>query len=330
MPTLSLPEFEAEIKSGTFRPVYALLGPEVYLRRQAVDLLHRNAVPEQAKSFNEFEFSAKDPIREILIAAQTFPFGSPRRLIVVNDLELMSVEAQQKELIAYVKGPSTKTVLVLVGDELDRRLSFYRTLKEKTFMVEFPLLKGYALESWAGQYIGSLGYRIGATSLKKLVALAGSDMQSIVTEVEKLILYAGTEKSVPDTAVDKLVTESKEHTIFELTNAMGRRDSKAALRLLSNLMETEQNAIGIVVMVARHFRQMLIAIEMIDAGRRPEEIAAAAQIPGFVLNDFLRQAHGFDWQTARTIFLRLADLNLKFCSSSVDQRAMLEDLICNL
>ncbi len=330
MPTLDATELEGEIKSGTFRPVYTFLGPEVYLRRLAVDLLRKSAVPPQAIGFNQFEFSGKDPIREILIAAKTFPFGSPRRLIIVNDLESMPAEPQ-KELAAYVEDPSSKTVLALVGEELDRRTSLYRTLKEKTFMIEFPLLRGSALERWAGQHIRSLGYRIGPTALNKLVALAGSDLHSLVSEIEKLLLYTGQEKSIPDAAVDELVTESKQHNVFELTNALGRRDTKTALRLLSNLLESNESPIGIAVMIARHFRQMLIAKEMTEAGRRPQEIAAAAQIPpGRVLDDLLRQARSFDWQAARMIFLRLANLNLKFCSSSVDQRAMLESLICNL
>ncbi len=329
MPTLQAHELDREIRTGSFRPVYVLVGPEEFLRRLASDSLKRGVVPESAAGFNRSEFSANEhTVSEILSAARTFPFGCPRRLVIVRDLEAMTAEAQA-DLISYLQDPSPKTVLVLIAEDLDRRFSFYRTLREQAAMIEFPLLKGPRLEKWAEEYISGQGYRMSTTAVRKLTALAGSDVQSLVGEIEKLMIYAGDEKTIPQSAVDDMVAASRQHTVFELTDAIGRHDRQGALRLLANLLDSDESPFGIVAMIARHFRQILIAKEMLDAGRKSHEIAAGAQIPPFVLDELLRQARGFDRNAARCIFLGLAEADLRLKSSSIDPRLILEKLICH-
>ena len=86
----------------------------------------------------------------------------------------------------------------------------------------------------------------------------------------------------------------------------------------------------IVTMMARHYRQVLIAKEMLGARKGPAEISEAAGIPPFVLDEFLRQAKSVDSSTARRLFARLADIDRRFKSTSADHRMVLEALICSI
>jgi len=330
MATLTQAEFEQEIKKGFFRMVYFLHGPEEFLRRQALSLLRRSALTPETISFNYSEFTLRtSSITEILGSAQTFPFGSQRRLVIAGDLELIPSDSQN-DLVAYLSRPFHKAVLVLHAAEMDRRTSFYKALREKACVVEFPALKGAALQRWAAEFIRGRKLSISANALKKLVELAGSDLQSIVSEVEKLRLYAGEEKTMPDSVVEDLLLASRQHGIFELTGAIGRRDRRAALQLLANLMESGEAPLGILAMIARHYRQLFIAKDLLESGKPVGEIAAAAQIPPFVLDDFVRQARMMDWQTARKTYLRLADIDNRIKSSRADPRTILEEFICSL
>ena len=112
MTLIAQTEFEQEIKKGVFRTVYFLHGPEEFLRRQALTLLRRSVLTPETLSFNYSEFSPRtSSIAEILGSAQTFPFGSPRRLVIVGDLEALLAEGQN-ELVTYLERPFQKTVLV--------------------------------------------------------------------------------------------------------------------------------------------------------------------------------------------------------------------------
>jgi DNA polymerase III subunit delta len=330
MALLTQAEFDQEIKKGVFRMVYFLHGPEEFLRRQALNLLRRSVLTGETFSFNYAEFSLRTAsIMEVLGSAQTFPFGSPWRLVIAGDLEALPPDGQN-DLAAYLDRPFHKAVLVLHAAELDRRTSFYKALREKTCVVEFPALKGAALQKWTAEYIRSRKLRMSAQSLRKLVELAGADLQSIAGEVEKLCLYAGEETSIPDSVVEELLLTSRQRGIFELTGAIGRKDRRAALMLLANLMESGEAPLSILAMIARHYRQLFVAKDLLEAGKPLGEIASAAQIPPFVLDEFVRQARTTDWQTARKTYTRLADIDNRIKSSRAEPRTILEEFICSL
>ena len=325
-----LDELEREAERGAFAPVYLLVGPEEHLRRRALGVLRKKAVAAEALAFNFAAFDARaGSMREVVAAANTFPLASRRRLVVVEGLEGLAA-AEAAILEEYVRAPQAKTVLALSAEDLDRRTGLYRTLAEKAVVVEFPKLKAHELESWAGEHLRRAGVRVSSGSLRKLVDLAGADLQSVANEVDKLLLYSAGEKTVTDATVDSLVRGSRQHGIFELTRAIGRRDRPQALRVLGNLIEAGEHPLMIVTMLARHFRQVLIARELARDGRSAAEIGSAAQIPAFLRTEFISQARALAPGFAEAMFTRLAETDLRIKSSNVDERMLLERVIVSL
>jgi DNA polymerase-3 subunit delta len=326
----SLEELETELNRGRFQPVYVVVGPEEYQCRLAISLLRQKILKPDAFAFNYAEFSAQEtPMREAIEAANTFPMMSPRRLVLVTDLDRTG-PTDQEILLSYLENPSMRSVVILTAENIDRRTSFYRRLAEKTCLAEFPKLKGFALERWAESFSRQRGFHVSSASLKRVVDLAGEDLQSLANELEKLMIYAGKEKTIPDTAVDDLVSCSRQHTIFELTKALGMRDRAGALRQLGNLIDSGEPPLVIVSMMARHFRQILIAQDLLEQGKSPRDAATAAQVPAFLVDELVRHARVIDWATARTMHLRLAEADYRFKSSPADERMVLEEIIYSL
>jgi len=330
MPILTLEQLEAEIGRNRFHPVYLFLGTEEFLILQALASLRTKSMPAEALPFNfsEWDCRSSDPV-SILQAAATFPMMSPRRLVVVTGIEELD-ETGKEALAAYVAAPEAKTVLVLAAAALDRRSRFYRKLHESAAVIECERLKGPALERWAAAAFARNGYRLSPRGIQKLVDLAGSDLHTLSHEIEKLILYAGNEKTIRDESIDALVQATRQHGIFELTAAMGKRDRKLALQLLANLLEAGEEPLPILGMMARHFRQVITARELLDAGRQPQEIGPIIRIPEFLLGEFLRQVRALEPGLAQTMIQRLAKADLRIKSSGVEARLLLEQLVCVL
>ena len=326
----SLEELEYDLQLHAFRQVYVILGPEEYQCRLAISLIKRKVLSPEELAFNYSEFAAQNvTANEIIETANTIPMLAQRRLIMVTEADKLT-DRKQDEVIDRLKDLSERSVLVLLAKDLDRRKRFYKQLKEKACVVEFPKLKGFGLERWAAAFLRKQGYRLSTSAVRKLVELAGSDLQSVANEIEKLILYAGKTKNIPDSAVDEMVQGSYRHGIFELIGNLGRRDRTAALSSLANLLDLGEHSLVIVTMMARHYRQVLIAKDLMCQGRKSHEIAAAAQIPAFILDQFLRQARTADLKTVRKIYIRLAEIDRRLKSSGVDGRMLLEELICSL
>ena len=148
---MTLAELEKELARGALRPVYLLLGPEEFLRKRALQAIRSTALKGDASVLNYSEFSAKsDSVQDVLAAASTLPMMSEKRVVVLSDLGFLS---NQQALADYVQSSSSRTVLILVAEELDRRTSFYKLLRDQTCTVEASKLKGPALMRWAEDWI---------------------------------------------------------------------------------------------------------------------------------------------------------------------------------
>jgi DNA polymerase-3 subunit delta len=326
----SLEELEDDLQKSGLRSVYAVMGPEQYQCRQALSLLKSKAVPTDAELFDYSEFAGGEAsIDDIMESANTFPMLSKRRVVLVRNTEKFK-EAEQEALLDSLKNLSPKAMIIFHAEELDHRRKFYRAMRERSCVAEFPKLKGTALERWAEAFVLKHGYRASPSGIKKILDLAGTDLQSLASELEKLLLYAGADKDISNKVIEDLVRSSRQHGIFELIGAVGRRDRIGALRSLTSLLETGEHPLVIVTMMARHCRQMLIARELMLQGKRGADIARAAQIPAFILEQFQRQARTADFAALKEMYIRLADIDRKLKSSSGDGRMLLERLICAL
>ncbi len=293
-------------------------------------MLKRAILDPDAITFDFAEFVAGETsIDEIIKSVNTFPMLSKRKLVFLNDTHKLK-DSEQAKLLESMRGFSARSTLVLIAEELDRRKRFYKTLRDKACVAQFAKLKGFALERWAESFVRRRGYRISSAAIKKIVAMAGTDLQTLSNELEKVLLYSGESKTVEDSVVDEIVLSSPQSSIFELIGAMSRRDRTTALRLLANLLDMGEHPLYVLTMMARHCRQVLIAKDHMRQGSREKDIIAAAQIPPYFLDRFLGQVRGADTATIQRMMIELADIDRKLKSSAGNGRTLLQKLICNL
>jgi DNA polymerase III subunit delta len=324
----TLEELENNLKGADLLPVYLVLGPEQFQCRRAVDLLKNKAIVPAALAFDYSEFCAgEDSIDDIIKSANTYPMLSKRRVALVTSAEKFS-DVDQDTLLDSLKDFSPKGLLILLAEELDHRKKLYRTIRETGCVAEFAKLKGYALERWAEAYVQREGYRVSSAALKKILDLAGSDLQSLSTELDKLILFSGAQKNIPDAAIEDLVRGSRQHKTFDLIDAIALRDRTSALRLLENLISGGESPLAIVALMARQCRQVLIAKDYLRQKMDLREIATRAQVLPFLMDKFMRQVRSADATAVQEMYIRLADIDRKLKSSAADGRLLLEQVIC--
>ncbi|HSW38959.1 MAG TPA: DNA polymerase III subunit delta [Acidobacteriota bacterium] len=321
--------FEVDLQRR-LRPVYLMLGPEQYLCRQAFKLLKKKALTPGSEDFDCSEFSSgQSSIDAIKEAMATYPMLSGKRLVLVRDVDKLE-DFEQEALLKALDKLSSRNMAAVTAVELDRRKKFYKTFIEKYCVVEFKMLKGKALERWAAGFFSKQGHAISPVSIKKIVEIAGADLQTLAIEFEKLMLHAGDQKTISDEAIEDLVRSGRQHGIFELVDAVAERNRDKAIRSLANLLSAGEHPLVITSMLARHCRQILIARECLGRGKTPDETAAAALIPYFMLDRFLHQARIMDIAAVKEMFAGLAAADRQLKSTQLNGKAMLERLICGL
>jgi DNA polymerase III subunit delta len=324
----TLHELENDLKTAGLRSIYIILGPEQYQCRQALSLLKKKALTPESGAFDYSEFCAgEDSIDIIIKSANTYPMLSPKRVALVNSAEKLK-DSEQDKLLDSLKNFSSRGLLILLADDLDHRKKLYRTIRESGCIAEFARLKGAALERWAETFVQREGHQISSAGMKQILDLTGSDLQSLSAELEKLFIFAGKQKNIPDAAIDDLVHSSRQHKIFELLDAMSVRNRDGALRVLDHLLSDGESPIGIVAMMARQCRQLLVGRDFLSQRMDAREIAAKLQVLPFLADKFMRQVRSADPLSLKRTYIRLAEIDLQLKSSSADGRLLLEQVIC--
>jgi DNA polymerase-3 subunit delta len=103
-----------QIEQGQVAPVLLLHGPEVFLVEEAVTRLTRTVCPDPGLlAMSREVLEAREAgAQGIVRAAETLPWGGPRRLVVARGVEVLGPK-QAEPLIEYLRSPNPSTVLAL-------------------------------------------------------------------------------------------------------------------------------------------------------------------------------------------------------------------------
>ena len=231
MKSLSRTELDRSLREG-LRPLYLLLGSEVYLRRVAAQTITEAALSRTLlREFNESAFSLlSDPVQSAIAAAEQLPMMSDMRVVRIRDFAKLR-EADEDTLIRYLNNPAPTTVMIFIADELDKRKKSSKVLLDTCTVVEFAPLKDAEAKSWAKTRLKELKVSADDQVLSELIRLVGTDVQTLFNELEKLAsAAASTGNRITLDLVDELIGRSRELSNFELGRSPAGRQSQEGTR----------------------------------------------------------------------------------------------------
>ncbi len=364
----STERFLAEIVSPQLRPGYVLAGDEAFLQQRCRLGVLKALAPEDQRDFCLHDLDLADTsIFEALDLAQTPSLMAPFQVIFIRNLKALYGRGSKKEefaaIDAYFRRYNPAAVLIFLADHLSiptdlRRMDLQdkerfdrirETLGEWCGLVELARVDEADAARWLQDSAPQRGVTLDADAARELVDALGADMLLISSEFEKLALYVqGKQLALPSSSgatlpaitlgdVETMVLAAKQRSLYELTDAISRRDRPAALALLHGLLNAsdggEDSAIGHLYMLARTFRQMLIIVEknVRDSRAIWGVLWQGFRMPPFAADDLIRQARRYHSRSELTRALRLiARADVEIRSSPPDKRLVLERLVLAL
>ena len=132
---------------------------------------------------------------------------------------------------------------------------------------------------------------IAPPALDALVELIGANLRMLATELEKLAVYAG-ERAITKDDVHLLTPQAREESVFALVDAVVAGRGAVALRALAQILdEAGQTPIALQAMLARQFRHLVRATELLETRGDDTAIGAATGVRNsFALGKLVRQA----------------------------------------
>ena len=129
--------------------------------------------------------------------------------------------------------------------------------------------------------------------------------------------------------VSLLTAQDQEGDIFALTDALGERNSKAAMRQFMLLME-DNDLLELTGMIHRQFRLLIQAREILDSGGKAQDIEQELGVLNFVARKLSDQARRFSLRQLLDIYDRLLKIDLDMKSGGTPGDVAYEILIAEL
>ncbi len=237
---------------------------------------------------------------ELGAACRSLPFLGGKRVIVVVGLGAR-LKAAAKDDVAQIREavegmpPSTELVVLEATEkrqqpsgplwELAQRLGETRA---------FNLVDDGDVRAWIAREVGEQGSAIDREAAAELYRRVGDDALQLRAEVDKLVTFSLDEGRIGVETVRRLVPLSAESSVFDLVDAIGRRDPTTALGLAQDLMVRQSEAApAVLAMIGRQFRLLLMVQDLLAAGTPPEQIARTISLPAWLVRRLVEQSRRF-------------------------------------
>lgn len=331
MPTLTRDELRKQLKQSDIKPLYLLFGEETYLRDQAARAITEAILRDAPlREFNETSFSlTSTDIQHAIAAAEQLPMMSPRRVVKISDFNKLR-EEDEEILARYLVRPVDSSVVIFIASDLDKRKKLSKTLLDACISVEFAPLKDNELKDWAKKRFHDLKITIDERTLSHIVALVGSDVRTLMTEIEKLATASIDTGHITMEMVDSLIARSRELSNFELADHLVAKNRARALQTLYRLLDDRVEPVMLVGLIASSYHRLSLAKELMNRGAPKEEVFRLVPMPLFKRDDFLATARRTDPKHLSKSLKRIAATDLALKTSLATPRLQLELLVCEL
>ena len=271
---------------------YLIQGEDILLYDKALEMI-KKAVNLQLEDFNFIVFDDESFDGDAVIdSCQTLPMGSDYKIVLLKNIVKVP-ENFKKKLRDYLKNPVESTVLVIF--DFFNKFDFIISEKISAKRLDDSSLKEIIIDE-----LQKHGKIIKNDACQQLIESCCNYYSLIKNELEKLDSCDDVE--ITTKTVDSLVSKETEFTVFELTDALSRRDGDKAVSLL-NLMDKDTKTFSLIL---NHFRRLFfVAI----SGLSDQELSELLSVKEYAIVKARTLAKNFSKIQLKNIYEMLNDVD---------------------
>ncbi len=321
-----------------------LSGPDTYRSRQKLKELKEKFIKEVDKSALNIEIldGSKLETPDFEKAVATPPFLAKKRMVIIEDLISKNKGQKiQKEILETLDKNSLKdTIIIFWESGLDgaksrskisqkrSNLLFTRLQKEK-YAQEFNLLDEKGVYRFAAEQIKNRSGKIKPDALKLLSDLVGNDLWQMNTEIDKLLAFAGSQEiTIAD--VESLVKTKLDEDVFKLTDALGQKNKKLALKLISDQLQSGTTPTELLAKITWQFKNLLLVKSFMAEngdGYPTSRLTYQLSLHPFVIKKTLSQIKSFQLADLKESYQSLLAIDYKIKTSQINPEVLFDLLV---
>lgn len=322
------------LKPDSLLPIYFFFGNDTYAIESATKALEKIVQPLLTSDFDKEILNGNErSVVEVMDLASSFPFGSEKKLVILKDFD--ELKGDKKQFSGYVKDPSPSTILIInkYTDVTNIDAEPFASLYEKNFIFEANELKGNDLSGWIVKNAARNGKSISTENALALIDIVGENRSLIEMQMQKIFSYLGDNKEVTLEIIRSLSSRLKQFNIFDLWNAIGKRNKARSLEVALNIMgqdDESKQALYTIAMLTKYFMSLAQIPELEKENTNEFAKAKSIGTHPYFYKDYVRASSYFNEKRLKNIFQSLMEADMTMKSTASDPKAVISLLITKL
>ncbi len=331
----------SDLKKKIYNPVYFLMGDEPYFIDMVSDYIENKVLDESEKEFNQTVLYGGDiTADDVFGAARRFPMMSEYQVIIVKEAQsIKNIAGKEKEkekkdedkaklpLELYLENPLKSTILVICYKykSVDKRTSLYKSLDKKAVLLESKKIYDNQVAGWIDNYLKGKSFSIGPKASSILAECLGTSLSKITNELDKLMINIPPKSEITMDMIQANIGISKDYNIFELQNAIGKKEVLKANRIVNYFGSNEKDhpLVMTVSILYGYFCKLLLYHHLPDKSQKA--VMSSLGIPFNFVDDYKLAGKNYDLNKLKRIFSYLRDYDLK--SKGLDRGSASEGIL---
>lgn len=304
--------------------IYLLISePSLLLKSKLNELIHQSV--KEVDDFNcvylDFENHSLDIIIEQL---QTPSFTSDKKVIIVKNPYFFTEEKKKLPfdnnlnlLEEYIKNPNENSDLIIIcSKQYYKPKNKYYAFIQKHSKVEDLLIEDKNdLRHYAQTLINKLNLKFEPSALNLLLNRC-QNVTILEKELTKLSLY---NQYLDEESVDLLVPRPLEENVFDLSNALLKKQKQKVMQIYNDLKKLKTEPIQLIGLLANQFRFLLQVGILKNNKKSDEEIASLLNAHPYRVKIAKENLRQYSLKNIKNILLSLADLDYSIKKGTKDR-----------
>jgi DNA polymerase-3 subunit delta len=317
------------IKTAPLEPAYLFGGEDGYMLGRAIARLTDRVLGGASRDFNLDIYNGMDnSANDVVSAALSMPMMADRRVVILKAADKLR---KFDPITEYLESPSPTTVLILAAEGAER---FKIESMARPLSAGIYVFFGNPTEDQMARRIAALatelGYKMELGAADYIRDMVGGSMSLAESEVKKVINHVGGKKSISLDDVTDAVGDFGLPVIFKIADALASRDVSSAVMMFAKLHRDGTHPLQVLALLAGHWRKLLSARDMLDAGVPKPEIASKLRLNNFNRSSIFGQAGNISAMELSRGLRLFSEADRRFKSAALPDRVELEMLFLNI
>lgn len=249
-------QLKESLKAGA-KPIYLLEGEELYFTDHGEQMLRQAFLGED--SFNFIAFSGEDlkgaKLKTLVDALLALPLFGAWRMVKVTEF-YPSEKEYQAYLKAYFETPVSSTIFLIVNHGGKKSNAADLKKKPNVTVVDCARAEEETVARWVYLTLKRAGIAAEAAVCGMVARYCLSDMARVESETKKLIAYGSDSGKITEEDVRNLVYKDAEYKIYEMSNALSRKNYAEFYAIKEELMSKGYDENSILSVLCSYFRTL--------------------------------------------------------------------------